>query len=286
VSAGKREIPVGGTLENFVYLAYLDDSKSRRGWQVLTAVIVKDSFFSTCELLSSVVIQGLMPDDKIGEFEEFHASHLYLGEGVFKGIDQAIRFQAIERILGLLNMPLPVVYGAVHTKRLSQELYGSANPVDVGFRICATGISEWLTSKFVEELESHANSDGVAHLPIDNPHLGVMIVDNGDNKIKNALQDSFRTLRPRVRPPNHVRGQLSNIIDDMFFGDSRYSLGIQLADLCCYFIGHHLDGEVTSDGFYKMIEPHIVYSKRLPDEASGESVKSNVADPVSSPSTP
>jgi hypothetical protein len=219
-----------------------------------------------------------MPDDKIDKFEEFHASDLYLGHGVFEGIDQTIRFPAIQRILSLLDMPLPVVYGAVHTKHLSQELYGSANPVDVCFRICATGIDEWLSSQFIDELLSHANPNGETQFPISNPHLALLIVDNGDNKIKNALQDSFRTLRPRVRPPDHVHGKLSNLVDDMFFGDSRFSLGIQLADLCSYFIGHHLDGEVESDGFYKMIEPHIVHSKCIPDpkeesEKSGSELK-------------
>lgn len=286
MDAGKREFPVDG-LKNFVYLAYLDDSdtRSKRGrWQVLSAVIVKDSDFSTCELLSSIIVQDLMPEEKVDKFEEFHACELFGGYGVFEGIDQTKRLWATEKILGLLHMPLTVVYGAVDAKLLGQEAFGSADPVDVCFRICAEGIDKWLSSKFIEELQSHAMPTGETQFPISNPHLGLLILDDCNKETKKTLQDSFRTLRPRVRPPNHTHGKLSNLHDDMYFGDSRFSVGIQLADLCSYFIARHLEGDVAIEGFYKLIEPHIVHSKCIPNATKEESAKSTVADHESSPS--
>jgi hypothetical protein len=220
--------PLG--IRSFVHLAYLDDSKSKGGrWQVLSAVIVQDHNFSTCELLSSVIVEDLMPQERIDKFEEFHTCELFGGFGVFEGIDQPKRFEAIERVLGLLTMPLAVVYGAVDSKLLSQELFGSANPIDIGFRICAEGINKWVSSRFIDHLEKlNTGKPGEdLELYVTNPHLGLLIMDDCDKDTKNTLQRSFRTLRPRVRPLRESK--LSSIHDDMYFGDSRFSVGIQLA---------------------------------------------------------
>ncbi len=258
-----------------MYLAYLDDSdtRSKHGrWQVLSAVIVKDSLFATCELLSSIIVQDLMPQEKLDKFEEFHACELFGNHGVFEGIDQTKRFEAIKGMLSLLDMPLAVVYGAVDSKLLSQELFGSANPIDICFRICAEGIDKWLSSQFLEELQASAKpGEEFVRLPFSNSHLGLLIADDCDKDTKSTLQKSFRTLRPRVQPLR-MGGKLSSLHDDMYFGDSRFSIGIQLADLCSYFIARHLDGDVAIEGFYKMIEPHIVYSKCVPDVAKAEVV--------------
>jgi hypothetical protein len=63
------------------------------------------------------------------------------------------------------------------------------------------------------------------------------------------------------RIPNFVAmtSAIRKISDDMYFGDSQYSIGIQLADLCSYFIARHLDGDAEIKGFYEMIDPHIVF---------------------------
>jgi hypothetical protein len=213
-----------------------------------------------------MIVQDLMPEDKVDKFEEFHACELFGDRGVFQGIDQTKRFEAIKNMLSLLDMPLAVVYGAVDSKLLSQELFGSANPIDICFRICAEGIDKWLSSRFLEDLQASVKpGEESVRLPFSNPHLGLLIADDCDKETKNILQKSFRTLRPRVQPLC-LSGKLSSLHDDMYFGDSRFSIGIQLADLCSYFIARHLDGDVAIEGFYKMIEPHIVHSKCVPEK--------------------
>jgi hypothetical protein len=256
---------------SFVYLAYLDDSdtRSKNGeWQVLCGVVVRDVDFTTCELLSSIVIETLMPKEKIAEFEEFHACELYGGYGIFEGIAQDKRFAAINRMLSMLDMPLHVVYGAVNSKVLSLEVYGSADPIDVCFRMCAEGIDAWICNQLVKEMQATSpvySGDELMKFAMTSPHLGLIIIDDCDGKTKKLLQESFRTLRQRLRPPTYSQGKLSSMHDDMYFGDSRYSVGIQLADLCSYFIARHLDGDMETESFYKIIEPNIVYSKCIPD---------------------
>src|SRR3954451_14261251 len=82
------------------------------------------------------------------------------------------------------------------------------------------------------------------------------------------LQNSFRKLR---HPPSSSAEQKAvrrhaHFHDDVFFGDSSYSVGIQLADLCSYFIARRLQGEEEINPFYELIEPHIAYGQFYPDE--------------------
>jgi hypothetical protein len=94
--------------------------------------------------------------------------------------------------------------------------------------------------------------------------MALFIADGGDSKDRNAVQRSFRDLRTRMRPPQHTSGSLIYLHDDMYFGDSKYSIGIQLADLCGYFIARHLQGDAETEGFYNLFSERIVYSKTDP----------------------
>ena len=93
-----------------------------------------------------------MSEEKRCEFEEFHASELYGGYGAFEGIDQAKRFDAITKLLLMLKMcKLTVVYGAVNVATLQKQLYASADPVDISFRICLKGIRSSIDEKSSEK---------------------------------------------------------------------------------------------------------------------------------------
>lgn len=49
----------------------------------------------------------------------------------------------------------------------------------------------------------------------------------------------------------------SNLLDDMYFGDSADSVGIQAADMCAFLVRRHLAGKQDSEWPFKIIEPHI-----------------------------
>ena len=51
-----------------------------------------------------------------------------------------------------------------------------------------------------------------------------------------------------------MRGLLAHIHDDMYFGDSAFSVGIQLADMCALLISRHLAGYGDSEELYQRIE--------------------------------
>jgi hypothetical protein len=257
----------------FVHLAYLDDSDTKgkaSQWQVMSGVIVEDKNFKLIEYGMSAIQELLVPADRLAAFEEFHACELYGGYGVFEGIGQEQRFDAIRRLLDLIRMAgLSVVYGAVDLARLRNKVYASADPLDISFRICLNGIHQWTQDHIVDQIQLGAEDFSLSSIvrPMVETwfnELMILIVDEcPDRKIRDALQKSFRNLRsPRIRSSEPA---LIHFHDDMYFGDSRYSIGIQLADLCSYFIARHLQGDSEIQSFYEMIEPHIVHSQIEPE---------------------
>lgn len=257
----------------FVHLAYLDDSDTkakRRKWQVMTAVMVEDRRFSMLEVVLGIAREDLIPAERIDKFEEFHAAELYGGYGVFEGIDQEKRFEAIRRLLRCLaSTEASVIYGAVDLDALQSKVY-AAEPLDIAFRACIKGIRECMRKVIhssvdsaiagIDDADVKAQAYEVALRSEFVEKLVILIVDDfPDRKTKELLSKSFRSLRG---------GDLSHFHDDMYFGDSRYSIGIQLADLCSYFIARHLEGDAEIQPFYEMIEPHLVFSESHPTEES------------------
>lgn len=241
--------PARGRL--FVYLAYLDDSnqkKRKEELQVLAAVILDDSNFRNMEIMSAAHVMDLIPEESLDKFKEFHATELYNGKGAFDGIDQEKRFELIYEILTeIKDTRVPIVYGVVDVAKLRVHPYGSAEPADIAFRICAKGVNKWIESNDPEQ-------------------VAVLIADDSDKKTKDHLLKSFRYLRERFRPPEFTFGPLDHIHDGMYFGSSIDSIGLQVADLCTYFIGRHLIGDTETEDRYNIIKDQIFYSERAPEE--------------------
>jgi Protein of unknown function (DUF3800) len=248
-----------------VYLAYLDDSDTKDKadkWQVMAAVIIPDYLFNVSELMLSFVIQSLIPEDKLDNFEEFHASELFGGYGVFEDIDQSKRFEAIESLLTVIcTSQMHIAYGAVDLEFLRNQDYRSANAQDMAFRSCVKGIQNWMSELAMENLKK---SDIAAGQAWESP-LALLIADDGNKKNNAEMQKSFRELRKRLRVPKNFGFDSAHFHDDMYFGDSKFSLGIQLADLCAFFIAKHLEKRADAEGFYQMISSRIVFSKTHPE---------------------
>ncbi len=226
-----------------MFLAYMDDSGTgdkAKPFQLMTAVIIPDLFFQSAEILSFSSLAAKIPSEKAEvfweNFEEFKAWQLYGGHGPFDGIEQSIRFSIIEFMLRMVkDFSLPVVYGALEKAKFRKLVYGSASPLDVCFRICMKG---------VEKLVAQSRPDTFA----------LLIVDES-NKERKAIRDSFYEYRERLP----AMTDLPRFHDDMYFGDSRFSIGIQLADLCGYFVAKHLEKSVDGEAFYELIKDLCVY---------------------------
>jgi hypothetical protein len=247
-----------------VYIAYLDDSATRdkafTPFKVLSAVVMHDRNLADIEVGMLISLVQLIPEEKRDKFEEFHAYELFGGYGVFEGIEQKKRLEAIEYLLGVIRSSnIPIVYGAVNRKALRQKVYASAEPLDICFRICAAGIHNWLEKKLPINKERLG--------PLSAPESAILISDDCDPKIKATIKSTYRQLRwPLTKfPQKEAESNLWYLHDGMFFGDSKESVGLQLADLCSYFIAKHLEGDTAAEGFYGLIKDHIVYSRVEPE---------------------
>lgn len=239
-------------LRHFVYIAYMDDAGSTGGnladknapFQMVGAIIMKDEQFDVTELLVADIVDHSVPEELRPSFE-FHASDMWAANKPFNNISRSEAEQAIIQSLEIVSgLEMPIVYGAIDKKKLSQELYSTANPLDMAFRSCVGHIEDWM--------RTYAPSE-----------LAVLIADDSD-KGRYAMKNAFRQYRRKVRSSQHNRGKLEHLLDDMFFGDSADSLGIQLADVCNFVIERHLCGKKDTEHLYEFIKDRIFRSTILP----------------------
>jgi hypothetical protein len=98
-------------------------------------------------MLHSTAIQQILPIERIDNFKEFHASELYLGTGLFDGIDEPKRFTAIQVLLTAVKVQnLHYIYAAADRKKLSQSPFGSGKPLNSAFHMCLLGVEDWATA--------------------------------------------------------------------------------------------------------------------------------------------
>jgi hypothetical protein len=234
----------------FVHLAYIDDSGTdkatkRNPTAVVGAVLIPHESFRKIEVLSGAIAELLIPEDRVDSFEEFHAAELFGGYGVFEGIEREKRMDAISQILYLVpHEKFAFIYSALSKEKLSRGPWADCKPIQVAFRVCALGIEHWIRK----------NQQG---------GLVLMICDDSSSDIKMQLRQSFRNLRRKVLPPYYEYGDLAHIHDDMYFGSSKDSVGIQIADVCTWVIHRSLT-ENDVPHFYEHIAEYTVCAKIEP----------------------
>ena len=92
----------------------------------------------------------------------------------------------------------------------------------------------------------------------------LLISDDGDPKVKHAMQNTFHVLRKTVMSSPPVYGELPHLHDDMYFGASKFSKGIQLADLCALLISRHLAEYSDTEDLFQKLSKSVVASMVKP----------------------
>ena len=254
-----------------MYLVYIDDSIEDSGYQIIGAVIVRDLAFKAIEEFLAKVIDSEVPEELRADFE-FHASALFHAKKPFESLSRDKALEIISDCLSIItNAPIPVVYGAVDLKKLRRSLYATAQPVDIAFRLCLEGIEKWFQSTEKEAVPfKEVNYDA-------DDHFGILISDDTKNvHVKDTMQKAFRAHRRRLKSVSHTRGLfVEHLHDDMYFGSSSYSVGIQLADICSFLILRHLQGKEDTEYLYDKLKPHIIHSQVIPEQSSEEEAAAN-----------
>jgi hypothetical protein len=231
--------------DKLVYLVYLDDSCEEHAHQMIGAAIVHDREFLEIEnFLGTVAVEDL-PKELHDSFE-YHASALFHGKEPFQNVGRDKVLSLLKDVADMVAaVPIPIVYGAVDLKKLRSGIHATAQPVDMAFRLCLPEIERWFVENAPDE-------------------LGIFIADDTKNQNqKENLLKAFRANRKltfsldRNKLPQENRALLRHIHDDMYFGDSKHSKGIQVADVCSFLILRHLQGKQDTEFLYKKIECSI-----------------------------
>jgi len=242
-----------------MYLVYVDDSTEDSSFQIIGAVIVKDVIFKPLEEFLARVIDESVPEELRPDFE-FHASALFHAKKPFEAISRDKALDIFESCVSIITEGrVPICYGAVDLRKLRASVYATAQPVDMAFRSCLAGIEKWFEKTYEDAVPFKALKDQ----PDD--HFGILISDDTKNThVKEGMQKAFRAHRRRLKSVSHTRGLLEHLHDDMYFGSSSYSVGIQLADICSFVILRHLQGKEDTEYLFKKLQSHIIYSDVIP----------------------
>jgi hypothetical protein len=243
--------------EKRMFLGYVDDSGSSgkadtsvsAPYQLIGGPVLDGDDYTGYEYVLNSHVEQLVPESQWENFE-FHACEMFTASGVFAEIGVTKCHELMQNALELVrDCKFPIIYGAVNRDSLDQELYRTADPIDIAFRL------------YLKSLESWFKSQGV-------PKNGLLIVDNSRSHVRKSITEVFYRHRRRgVGKSNEgsFPHALNNyLLDDIYFGDSKNSMGIQLADICVCFISGHLRGKAEAEGFYKIIEKSIYEHTMFP----------------------
>jgi len=231
-----------------MYIAYLDDSLSAdKRYQIIGGVLIKEGQFRTLESILALVRECEVPEDFKDSFE-FHASDLFNQRGKFQNMERATAIKILEQCVHWIKQAgIPVFYGAVDVDRHKLTLAGDAPPVSVGLRICLGGVNSWIEKNDPDE-------------------IAIPIFDNVSNgPVRNAVQNAFRLCRKRMNIDGGDCGQWKHLHDDLYFGDSQHSVGIQAADICTYFVNRHRNGRLDTEYLYEKLKGNIFCGITYPE---------------------
>ena len=243
-----------------MYLIYLDDG-GKADIKIFGGVIIEHQLFRHLEMRCAFLMRQLKPG-----LSEFHASDLFKGVGEFEDVSEEARFDAIRNLLHFRGgLGIPYIYSAVDVPALQRSVTKSASWLDVAFHMCVCSIDEWLWSGHMkalgiitDRLESNREFSmpemPVSLMVVDDPEQG----ERDKGKLRRTFRDMRLPLSNAMEPMADsnqfiITNRLRVPVDDMYFGSSADSIGLQIADLCNWIMWRHLSGNDPGQGFYDLL---------------------------------
>lgn len=243
---GERVPPLFET----VRLVYFDESGSSNDHiqepVVTVAAVVVHGDLQTLPIEKDAhqVIETLVPENLKRGFE-FHAKELFSGSTRTKGWPKSGRHAALTAFMGLIaKHNLPVLNVSVHKAGLwkntpNPEAFEPDHkrhyPQQVAFSMCAEQVDRWFR----------------AYAPFER---GFCIAD--ETSARDALRGSFTVYRMGYEALGRTF-RTDHLIDMIYFGDSRQSIFLQLADSCAFFIKRMAMNRADAQPFYEVIASQV-----------------------------
>ena len=211
---------------------------------VVAAIVVHaDSQAEPIEHAVDQILLDLIPPEERETFE-FKANKLFARR------DKGNNEQRLRRLLGLIDtFELPIAHGAAHRVNVKQDRLEKQIPWDehipqnIAFMLAATGVEtlmrEWHPSE-----------------------KALWIAD--ETRARVLMKPSLKTYQQRALLPTEKATQFSHIMDTVYFGDSKESRFIQLADVCSFFLKQHHMSNISAEPYYQLIKEYLIGGERLP----------------------
>jgi hypothetical protein len=135
--------------------------------------------------------------------------------------------------------------------------------------MCAAAINDWLRDKIATKtkaIEARVDIDSPRIVMLAEP-VALLVLDECDKDVKFTLKNTFRLMRRRLRPTSNgwEKGRLSHLHDDMYFGDSVDSVGIQVADICNYIMLRKLRDGIEDQFYELLLQSQVICAKPEPE---------------------
>jgi Protein of unknown function (DUF3800) len=260
-----------------VHLIYLDDG-GKGAIKVFGGVVVDHSWFTLVEVQSALIVYQLLGNERRDQFKEFHASDLYNGEGVFEGIAEEKRHAAFQQLLDVRNMlRIAYVYSAIDTGALNRSPMRSASWMDIAFTMCACAIDEYIRKAHMTVWTQHSELPEEKRVGLkfpDTPFSLIIVDEPEQQRDKGRIRDSFRAMR---KPLAHAIQQTSEggpftwsnrlvaPADEVLFGNSADSIGLQVADACNWVMWRHLSGDEAGNLYDELMNGVVICAKPEPE---------------------
>jgi hypothetical protein len=235
-----------------VYLAYSDESGTgdeRQEPFVLVAALVihPDSQWEKVSAEIERLVSEHVPLDKQATFE-FHAHDLF---GQLHRPSHKALLEGICRIP--FKFHVPIYTGLVHRDGMRILInHDRSEPVGKKELLrLAQGMAFYLCAQRVE-------TAFCSFIPTERV---LWIADRTDANV--AMKELLKLGQLKAVMPDFPTTKLDHVIDTIYFGDSRESRALQLADVCNYVIRRHLVGKANAAHYYRLIESQLTLSPIL-----------------------
>ena len=249
-----------------MYIGFVDDSGSTGSntkdaqcpYQIVGGPIIESKLYTNLRTqLASIYADaiGFGPDSTDSDWidAEFHANKMFHAkEEPYASIGQEGCWRFLQGALTLLaENQIPIIYGRIDKRSFhGTSLEDAVNPM----QICCNLYFQSLTKWWVRE-------DSPRTGWWDEPALLIADASHDDKKsaFRSCLQGAFKTcLKHLSARQDCLLSPSLSLFDDIYFGDSKQSVGLQLADIAMFFIHRRVNNNPDAEGFYNIIKPVLI----------------------------
>lgn len=251
-----------------MYISFIDDSGSTGAnakdeqcpYQIVGGPVIDSSLYT--DLRTEIVkiyadaigFDSQEPDNSAWIDAEFHAQKMFHAqEEPYATIGREGCHQFLQGALTLLaERNIPIIYGLIDKRSfLGTPFEDAANPASVCCNLYFKSLINWWL----------AGGSPPTGWSGGEPALLIADASEGDKKseFRKRLTGAFKTcLRQLEKRDDWGLSPALSLFDDIYFGDSKQSIGLQLADISMFFIHRWANKHPDAEGFHNIIKPVVV----------------------------